>query len=237
MFVTAIHADVAFADLRDHLVRELAEWNLGIDAEGVLTDAQGRGALAQCTIVPPEAYADRPWHHAVHPCPFVAPLAGYLQWDSWSHAEELIDASIPHALFCVGRGVTARVEEGRAVEAITLQRWPLDSALGKFGFDDGDALLTHDDGPYRAHVLEAIHRALGAAGFEAYLSWMTTCHNPARFCYVQPGGSGPLYPALWDVRGAEPRLVAPDRVLAGISAEVWLLDFGPTRDRDFWALA
>lgn len=231
MFATAIHADVPFAGLHDYLRKKLASWSLGLDAAGFITDPY-RGQDGKYAIVPPEEYERRPWHHAVHPCPFVLPLVGYLRWEAW---EDMYSGSdFPLALFHAGRGTTARIEDGRTVDAIALRSFPMSCVFGKWSFEDGDALLTRDDGAYQDYVIETVQHAMRAAGLAAHVGWMITCHNPLRLSWAQPAGSKEMVPALWNVQGEAPRLVDPDRALDALSVDLWTYDFGRLRDQDFW---
>ena len=231
MFATAIHADVPFAGLHDYLRRELACWGLGLDADGFITDPY-RGPDGIYAVVPPEEYEGRPWHHAVHPCPFVGPLVGYLRWETWE--DMWFNSDFPRALFRAGRGTTARIEDGCTADAIALRHFSLSCVFGKWSFDDGDALLTRDDGAYQDYVIETVRHAIQAAGLTAHVGWMSTCHNPLRLGWFQAAGSEGMVPALWNAKGEAPRLVDPDSALADLSVALWTYDFERLRDRDFW---
>jgi hypothetical protein len=242
-FATAIHAPVPFAVLGEHLDRVVADWRFRL-AGGVIRGAEDGGELGEYELLPPDAYADRSWHRAIHPCPFVSPLAGYLHWQTWAGARACEAHDVPLALLREGCGVTARVEEGRTVEAVTLQRLDLYGVLQKWGLDDGAALLTRDDGPYQAHVLEAIRRALAGAGLEADLSWLGTSHNPVRLSWYERSSSrfflpalwgARIVPALWDVRGKRRRLASMD-ALSGVTVEIWAYELTHLRDESFWDL-
>jgi hypothetical protein len=238
MFATAIHADVPFAELRGYLRQALAPWKLELNGRGsFIGEAKGSGLRVRCAIVPPESYAGRPWHRVAHPCPFVGPLAGYLRWETMDGAYDLASSRLPVALLREGRGTTARIEDGRTVEAIALRRWKVRDVLDKYGFDDGAALLTRDEGPYQEQVMTTVQRATEEAGFDAYLNWASTSHNPLRLGWWQPEGSERFSPALWDRKPEEPRLVDPYHALVGLSVEVWTYDFSSLDEGDFWSAA
>lgn len=234
---TAIMTREPVADLRAHLNERLRPWRLRLDEdEGSWLVYQDDVMLGiHYEIVPPEAFADRPWRRPQHPCPFVGSLAGYVRWDyrfEYSPVEEIREFAL--ALLREGRGVTARLEDDRAFEAVRLHTFDLPSALGKWGIHDGDALLTRDEGPYSEYVLDAVYRAIAGAGCQyAHVSWMSTCHNPLRISSFQPAGSDRLYPALW---GPDGELADPDQALSGARVDLWTYDFEPLDDADFWEI-
>ncbi|APR88140.1 Hypothetical protein A7982_13489 [Minicystis rosea] len=228
---SAIWVTEPVTDLRAHLNERLRGWNLRLDSWLVF---EGEYPLnIHFEIVAPDTFADRPWHRAQHDCPFVGALAGYVCWeyDLQSTLMEEIER-FAFALLREGRGVTARLADDRSFEAVRLCTFHFPSVLSKFGVDDGDAMLTHDEGPYSEHVLGAVRSAIAGAGFQcAYVGWTSTCHNPLRLAVVQPKGSDTLYPALW---GPDGELCDPDEALRGVSVEFWAYDLWIVRNPDFW---
>lgn len=228
---SAIWVTEPVTDLRAHLNERLRQWNLQLDSWLV---CEGEYPLdIHYELVPPETFADRPWHRTQHDCPFVGSLAGYMCWDydvKGVRVEEIRQFAL--ALLREGRGVTARLGDDRSFEAVRLRPFLFPYVLDKVGVDDGDAMLTHDGGPYSEHVLGAVHSAIAGAGFRlAYVSWMSTCHNPLRLGAVQPEGSDKLYPALW---GPDGELCDPDEAMVGFYVDFWAYDFAPLDDADFW---
>lgn len=232
---SAIMTPEPVTDLRAHLREALRPWAITLEDDSWLVEQHGRLLDVHYELVPPEAFDDRPWHCPQHACPFVGSLAGYVRWDydfASAYAEDVRDFAL--ALLRVGRGVTARLEDDRSFEAVKLRSFDLPGALSKWGVEDGDAMLTRDEGPYSEHVLGAIYRAMADAGCQrGHVSWMSTSHNPLRVSAFQPTGSDKLHPALW---GSDGRLVDPDVALAGRTVEFWAYDFDTLDDRDFWQL-
>lgn len=235
MFVAGIMAEGA-PDPLTYLNARLKDWGFSLGSGGQVLGSDGAERDIRYELLEPAAFADRPWHATSHPCPFVGPLAAYLRWEpeSWLNHDDFRELAL--ALLREGLGVTARLEDDRAAQAVALRRFDLDSAFGKYGIHDGDALLTHDEGPYQDYVLAEVMRVLAEAGLVAHLSWASTCHNPLRLSAVQPAGSKRLYPALWRRQGDALSLVNPDSALGDLSVELWTYDFKVLDDADFWAL-
>jgi hypothetical protein len=230
---SAIWATEPVTDLRAHLNERLRRWNLRLDSWLVF---EGDLPLdIHFELVTPDTFADRPWHRAKHDCPFLGSLAGYVCWKYDLQSTPMEDIE---RLACVllreGRGVTARLADDRSFEAVRLCTFNFPGVLDKFGVEDGDAMLTHDEGAYSKHVLGAVHTALIGAGFQrAYVGWMRTSHNPLRLDVVQLDGSDTLYPALW---GPDGELCDPDEAMRGLSVDFWAHDFWIVRNPDFWQI-
>lgn len=235
MFVAGIMAEGA-PDPLTHLNARLKDWGFSLGPGGMVLGKDGVERDIRYELLEPAAFADRPWHATSHPCPFVGPLAAYLRWEPepWLDREDFRELAL--ALLREGQGVIARLDDDRAAQAVVLRRFDLDSAFGKYGIEDGDALLTRDDGPYQDYVLAEVMRVLAGAGLVAHLSWPSTCHNPLRLSAFQPNGSERLYPALWRQQGDDLSLVDPDSALSNLSVELWTYDFQVLDDEDFWAL-
>lgn len=228
---SAIWVTEPVTDLRAHLNECLRGWNLQLD-EGLVFEGVFRLDI-HFELVTPDTFANRPWHRTQHACPFVGSLAGYVCWgyDLQSTLVEEIER-FALALVRVGRGVTAHLADDRSFEAVRLCTFDFPSVVSKFGVEDGDAMLTHDEGPYSEHVLGAVHSAIAEAGFPlAYVGWTSTSHNPLRFHTLELVGSDTLYSALWGVHG---ELCDPDEALRGLSVDFWAYDFWIVRNPDFW---
>lgn len=218
-------------DLRTWVSDRLAPYGYALGDGGEVIERGREFNGLRYRVDGPEAYAARPWHVARSRCPFVGPLAGYVTiepvWETVAEHREL-----RLGLLREGRGVIARLDDDRALAAVALRRFDVGAGLGKYGFEDGDCLLTRDeDTPYADDVLDRVHAAARAAGFDAMAGWMSTCHNPVRAHAIEVLPGGPLHRTAW--RAGE--RVDPDE-LRGVEVEIWAYDFAALDDDvdDFW---
>lgn len=230
MFAFAIMA-APVDDLRTWVTAALAPYGYALgDAGEVIERRHGTSGL-RYRVDGPDAYAARPWHVARSPCPFVGPLAGYVTiepvWETFADHRELKLGFLRE-----GRGVLARLDDDRALAAVALRRFDLGWQLGKYGFEDGDCLLTRDgDTPYATDVVDRVDAAIRAAGFDVETSWSPTCHNPLRVRDEQLVRDWPLLPQVWrDGARVDPS------ALDGVEVEIWAYDFAALDDGidDFW---
>lgn len=239
-FVTGIMSDDLPEDpTPEELARHLAP---ALEARGFPLDGVPNGIWGgdgMYRIVPASTYADRPWHVARHACPFVGALRGYLEWEHWwgpRHIELDYHYSLALAIFEAARGTTVRLDDGRTKEAVRLREIPLGAALSKTGFDDGNALLYRDESDaYRAHVKDAIQRALEKEGLGAEIGFCVGGDNPYGLEDIQYAGESKVWPLLW--RGEHTRENFVDESIlwrCPTPALVWTFDFAALRDVDFW---
>ena len=233
MWAVALHAD-AGDDLRGWLEAQLRWYGHGyrLGDDGDLLHGKDPAPTGiGWALEPAGAYADRPWHVAGSPCPYVAPLAGYLRLEPrWREPAE--DFELRLACVREGRGVIARLDDDQARTSVARQPRALRNVGSKFGFDDGAELLTRDEGPYASSVLEEARAAAAAAGYGIEAGWMATSHNPCRLSWVERAGVEGMVPAVWEL--ASGRLVDPDQAFAGQELALWLYDFAVLDDDAFW---
>ncbi|MFO7566141.1 MAG: hypothetical protein R6X02_26080 [Enhygromyxa sp.] len=169
-------------------------------------------------------YPDSPWLEHRSACPFLRELEpiGFVEWyefdegDRWSWLLPLIRE---------GKGLIATRDGSHARAAVCTRRFPIATNLGKFGFEDGDVLLTREFdalADYRRCSANAIRRALEDHCFELAVGGPeSTCHNVFR-----------SYPPL---RTSNGELIEDEREilrrLADLQVELWIYDFELAADR------
>ncbi|MBL8620497.1 MAG: hypothetical protein JNK64_04310 [Myxococcales bacterium] len=230
MFAFAIMA-APVDDLRAWVSDKLAPYGYALGDGGEVIERGREFNGLRYRVDGPDVHAARPWHVARSRCPFVGPLAGYVTiepvWETLVEHREL-----RLGLLREGRGVIARLDDDRALAAVALRRFDVRWQLGKYGFEDGDCLLTRDgDMPYAADVGDRVDAAIRAAGFDVETTWTPTCHNPLRVRDEQLVHDGPLLPLVWR-DGVRVEVAA----LHGVEVEIWAYDFDVLDDEadDFW---
>ncbi|HET9624260.1 MAG TPA: hypothetical protein VFP84_22960 [Kofleriaceae bacterium] len=151
------------------------------------------------------------------PGPYSGPIAGYFQWTHTvdeSAAERLVPA-----MLAISRSVIARTDNGEFRAVVRQIEFPLTDLLGKFGFHDGDALLSRDD-DYLAYVVGAVEAAVEAAGYAAHIGRYDGIHNPIRLA--------------GDLEQSGKVIDDPSTALEGHSVKIWALDLEIVNDREFW---
>lgn len=113
-------------------------------------------------------------------CPFLCELApvGFVEWVEFSEFQR---ASWLLPLIKVGKGLLVEISQ-RTLRPCVIERvFSLDNLGSKFGFEDGDVLLTRsmdDLQGYRARTAEAIEKTLAEHGLDLHVygpEW--TSHN------------------------------------------------------------
>jgi hypothetical protein len=230
LVAAVLDAPAAAATWRERLLAALAEWPVtlapaGDDGFFVEVDTQ-RSLYGQAWLLDRDELAAR------HPgcalldwtpmCPFLAGLAvvGYVTWlelDPWQRSSWVVP------LVKLGKGALAPAEGGPVRPAIVEREFDLGGNLGKFGFDDGDVLLTRDMealGDYRGACWRVIQAALAARGLELHVYGPeTTCHNVFRVgSPLRVGG-----------RTIDDE-AAIRRALHGVDVRLWVYDLELARD-------
>jgi hypothetical protein len=149
-------------------------------------------------------------------CPWAGPIRGALGWESAGSVEELLRSFLP-LLIRLARGPLVRTEDGAHYEPLRRMAFSLSNLTGKFGFEDGEALLS-DSSDYLEYARHEAQAALARAGFEAHVSVVETTHNPLRIW-------GPM-----TRNGKE----VPETVLRDLSMTLWAYDWSCLRDATFW---
>lgn len=149
-------------------------------------------------------------------CPFLADLelVGYVEW--LEHDPNHRPAWL-RALRELGMAAVARSSGGVVRSSVVERELELADNLGKFGFDDGDMLLTREVDQlrdYRRAMRAVIANALAQHGLDAQVDGpQVTCHNVFR-----------LYPPLQ----LGDRSIALEheirRALGGVTARLWVYD-------------
>jgi len=175
-------------------------------------------------------------------CPFVGPRLAYAAFE----VSPLSDAPDRHELFCAlvkeGRDAIVHRPSRRRWSAVRRAQQPLDRCTGKWSFDDGAELLTREEGPYARAMCRAFTAACETAGYDAFVGWMSTCHNPMRFSLYWDAATQKHHPALLLLTWKEGNPYLSDRevdnLLSGLTMDVWLYDFTVlnevVNDRDLW---
>ncbi len=214
----------------------LARYGFALGADGTIVertrDWTGEVGL-RWRIEPPATFASRPWHAPTHACPFLAPLSAYVVIEPvWEDLSEYPELRLGLVRSC--RGVVARLDDDRARQAVALLPFDLGRGVRKYGFDDGDAMLTREEAtPYARDVLARVEAAARGAGLIVMISWMSTCHNPVRLMAIQLSGEKTLRPTVWRQDGGERPI--DERALDGHEVEIWAYDFDPLfADAAFW---
>lgn len=179
------------------------------------------------------------------PCPFVGQVMGYLVWDHFIAPDPAGQrgafTDLLKGLLATGRSFIARLDSGDMIELAVQRELPLGDLTNRWGFGDGELLLTRAESPYARAVCQAAEDAIRAQGLKAEVEWVPTSHNPLRLSWQ-------VLPSSWRQRmGLEPRRVpalfdadgkprAP-RALNGKRFTIWTLDQGIFDRADFWESA
>ncbi|MDR0965830.1 MAG: hypothetical protein LBM75_04920 [Myxococcales bacterium] len=206
----------------------------------------GRGRL----LSPDEACGlfgiDAPFLAWRSPCPFVGNVTAYFVWEHFV-ARDLPEqrgafTDLIKGLFSTGLSFIARLDTGSLVELAVERALPLADLTDRWGFGDGDLLLTRAaDTPYARAARQAAEAALTALGFRAEVEWVPTSHNPLRLAWHE------LPSSFWRKRlGWEPRRVpalygkggkpCPPRLLSAKTFQFWTLNLDALHDDALWGL-
>lgn len=151
------------------------------------------------------------------PGPYSGPIAGYFHW-THTVEERAAERLVP-AMLAISRSVIARADNGEFRAVVRQIEFPLTDLLGKFGFRDGDALLSRDD-DYMAYVVGAMEAAVEAAGYAAHIGRYDGIHNPIRIA--------------GDLEQNGEAIADPSAALDGHSVKIWALDLEIGNDHEFW---
>ena len=158
------------------------------------------------------------WFTLAEECPWFSGTAGFF---NWTHTVSELAAKnhLLPKLVELGCPVSARTDNGHFKQAIGLVEFDLTNILSKFGFEDGDALLSRDEG-YLIYVYKEITQCLDRAGLEGHVAILETAHNPLMLSedLLQDGEK-----------------VDDDALkLATFSVRIWAHDWNILKDAEFW---
>jgi hypothetical protein len=167
---------------RDQLRAALADeaWSNCLDPTGELRDYGGRpiGRYQLFDVREVQArWGSAAWFTIDPPCPFVGPVSGFFNWESWTDAKTGRDFA--RDLLWATRGYLARTDQTDRFEGFVEETFPLGDAARKGGFHDGDFFL-RDDPVYGQYVRDTIVAAVEALGLRPELFNGGTSHNPHR---------------------------------------------------------
>lgn len=156
-------------------------------------------------------------------CPFLCELAptGFIEWVEFSEFQR---ASWLLPLIKVGKGLLVELSRRTLRPCVTERVFSLDNLGSKFGFEDGDVLLTRsmdDLQGYRARTADAIEKTLAEHGLDLHVygpEW--TSHNIFRV-------GSPLRTKQGETIEEEGKIT---RRLAAVKAKIWTYDLGLARD-------
>ncbi|ADO72175.1 hypothetical protein [Stigmatella aurantiaca] len=149
-------------------------------------------------------------------CPWAGPMRGALGWEDAGSGEALLNSFIP-VLIRRSRGPLIRLEDGVHHEPLRQVTFSLSNLTGKFGFEDGEALLC-DSSDYLEYARNEAQAALTRAGLEAQVSITQTAHNPLR---------------IWGDVTRNGKKIS-ETVLQDFSMTLWAFDWSCLRDETFW---
>lgn len=151
-------------------------------------------------------------------CPWAGPVRGAIGWMSLTSYGDLLRNFLPF-MVRQGRGPFIRTDDGAYYEPVRRVTFSLGNLLGKFGFEDGDAFLSHEP-DYLEYARREAEAVLERAGLEAPIGATETIHNPLRVW-------GPV------TRKDKGKKVS-DVVLDGLSMTIWAYDYRCLKDVTFW---
>jgi hypothetical protein len=149
-------------------------------------------------------------------CPWAGPVRGALGWEGVGSVEDLLRSFLP-SLIRLGRGPLVRTEDGAHYEPLRRVAFSLNNLTGKFGFEDGEALLG-DSSDYLEYARNEAQAALARAGLQAQVSVLETAHNPLR---------------IWGPVTRNGKEVS-ETVLQEHPMTLWAFDWSCLRDITFW---
>lgn len=234
----------------DHLRAELAPCGIRFEetsaADSLLI--HGELTIGRASLISPGRARERfgahrflDWHS---PCPFVGEVAGYLVWEHFISQDPPEQrgafTDLVKGLIATGLSFIARLDSDVLRELAVERQLPLSDLADRWGFGDGECLLTRAESPYARAACQAAKTAVAALGLTADVEWVPTSHNPLRLAWHE-------LPSGWRRRvGLEPRRVpalygangkpCATRALNGKSFSFWALDLDVLRDPALWSL-
>lgn len=112
------------------------------------------------------------------PGPHRGAAVGYFAWTHVLEPQLAAQYLLP-AIVAIGGGVVARTDDGRYKDTVGIIEFALSNLLGKYGFWDGDDLLSRDEA-YLSYVQCEAKAALEAAGLSGEVGRFDSHHNPIR---------------------------------------------------------
>jgi hypothetical protein len=214
----------AGSDWRAQVVEAAARRGLAMAGEEVRRAGEFIGWAHMLDPAEAEAaFGGAPWFSLADRGAFRGRPVGFLNWEHYGEGVAPFDQL---AVFDL-RGTVGRIDSGEAREPIAWKRYRLDALLSRFGFDDGDALLTLPGGDYEEAMARRIEAALAEAGYPAALgvgiSREVTAHNPV----VLAGG-------LLRRASDWTEVPATADILARIEVELLAFDLDLLGDAEFW---
>lgn len=156
-------------------------------------------------------------------CPFLCELepVGFVEWQEFSEPHR---AAWLLPLIKIGKGLLVEIASRTLRPCVRERAFSLDHLASKFGFEDGDVLLTRDLDElqgYRARTAEAIEKTLAEHGLDLHVYGPeTTSHNVFRIGSPLRLRSGEIIDDEAQIR----------RRLAAVSAKIWTYDLTLARD-------
>ena len=199
-----------------------------------------------CLLTPDQArarFGKAPFLDWTSPCPFVGKAVGYLVWDHFISQDPPRQrgafTDLIKGVLAAGQSFIARLDTGDIAELAVERRLPLSDLTNRWGFDDGERLLTRGESPYARAACRTAEEALAALGLKAEVEWVPTSHNPLRLSWH-------VLPSSWRQRiGLEPRRIPglygadgkprSPRVLNGKFFTLWVLDLGVLHNTALWS--
>ena len=158
------------------------------------------------------------WFTRLRECPWLSGIAGFF---NWTHIvdEQATKYHLLPKLVSLGCPIIARTDNMHFKQAVGLVEFDLTHILSKFGFEDGDALLSRDK-EYLTYVHKEITQCLEKAGLEGHIAILETAHNP--FMLSQD--------LLQDGKKVDDEALK----LATSSVRIWAHDWNILKDAKFW---
>jgi hypothetical protein len=151
-------------------------------------------------------------------CLWLGSIVGFF---NWTHApdQSLAEEHLLPKLVSLGCPVIARTDNNHFKQAIRRMEFDLTNLLSKYGFEDGDALLSRDE-DYLLYVHQEINQRLEKAGLNGHVTILETAHNPLMLSedLLQNG-----------------KKVSNERgTLSKLLIDIWAYDWSILRDVEFW---
>lgn len=175
-------------------------------------------------------------------CPFVGSVASYLAWDQFVAPEAPgiggAFTNLVRTLASAEASFFFRLDTGELRELVRRSEFPLTDLASRWGFADGDVLLSRRESGYARECCAQARERIEALGYRAEVEWVRTSHNPLRLAWHATssfwrrklGFEPQRVPALFGGDGRPKKL----GVLEHGTVSLWTLDFGVLDALDFW---
>ncbi|GEM_PF-1440013 len=175
-------------------------------------------------------------------CPFVGSVSAYLAWDQFVAPDAPgvggAFTNLVRTLASAEASFFFRLDTGELRELARRRDFPLTDLASRWGFSDGDALLSRRESGYASDCCNEARERIAALGYRAEVEWVRTSHNPLRLAWHEMssfwrrklGFEPQRVPALFGSDG-KPRKVS---VLDNEKVSLWTIDFSVLDAVDFW---